>query len=461
MDLETLFPPLLTDATNSTSPWGSEQNEVNTDDVVVMLQEVVADARATGTLNGNDQYDIPRLVRGLYNNIFELEPRDVAEIITLPFFVAKVKDEDGRLTPGGGKGGDSVVEAAKADDDDDDDEDDDDMAVLMGVPVMVLVTRTLVPELFPDLLPSDVLPQFPLLGRLFFSNEDDEKDATVFADDTMTAVQTILMEANITGAEGMFADDPINGTAVVDLLMNRTVATWTEFQNDPVSTAVRVVVASAMTGQSILRQVAPLLFGSDNGNDVSASNVLTLLNATTTTTDPAVVGSNIRVTVQDTYPSVVIYGDYFMTVTKNIVDTAVPGYLSGGPADPNRPVQSLLGGFFDVTNSCEVELTSCEATLMLAEGLTRDLNDKDDDLNDKDDEVVVVAPAMPVAEKPPKKDDKKDDTAEAEEEEPAKETFSATPVDSIQVESSTTLYFDRAVLLIVTATATGILTVAF
>lgn len=383
--------------------------------VLDRLHDVVENAQQTGTL---DESNLPDLVENLYDMIFQLEPRDVAAIITLPFFVATAndrmqsKDKPDKDDKNKDKKGNDTMDYSPP----------DGVALLLGVPIIVLVARVMVGRLLPGLLPSNILPSFPLIDRLFFS----ETDADVFADATMVEVESILVDANITGAEGMFTDEPESGSAIVDLLMGRVEATVDDFEDDPVSTAVRVVATSVVTSQSVLTQFAPIIFGE---MEDPASSLFELLDFNTT--DPEVAGTNVREIVEGNYPTVISYGDFFVSVTKNILDTALPGYFTGDTEDQG-PIQNLLGGFFESTNSCEVDLTSCQASLLLAQGLTRDLND---DESEPEMPIMIVSPL-------PGKDDETESIAPRNE-----------PINMIQEQSSSTRYAINAGLAIMAAGA--------
>lgn len=401
--------------------------KVESDDVVELLHNVVEDAHLNGTL---DDSNLPYLVENLYDMIFELQPRDVAEIITLPFFVAKADD---KKKPKDGKPKDHPVKPGK----DMIDGTSDGLPFLLGVPVIVLVTRVMVARLLPDLLPSNVLPDFPLIDRLFFSGTE----ADVFADATMAEVESILVEANITGAEGMFAEDPEGGSAIVDLFLGRAEATVDDFEADPVATTVRVVATSAITSQSVLNQFAPILFSGEND---PASTVFSLLDFNAT--DPEDAATNVREIVQDNYPAIISYGDFFVSVTKNILDTILPGYFTGDEEEQG-PIQSLLGSFFESTNSCDVDLTACQASLLLAQGLTRDLNDDDSEPEtlEPDMPIVVVAPL-------PNKNDSSEPADDATE----SSLPDTEPINMIREQSSSSYYALSAGLLVMAAVAVAI-----
>ena len=334
---------------------------VDLETTLTELRSLVATAKTERKLQDPEKR-VPSLIRRLVGSIFFLAPKDVADLLSLPFFlVANRRRVDG----------DAAAE-----------EEDEDGIVgqLLGVPIVVISTRYVISRLFPDLLLTDLIPDLPFLDRLVATPAAGGQESfEQFSNETMEELRTIL--ADSTNSSGLFEEDPEAGQSALDIVQGFAkveVITLANFLNDPIVTAVRLAVAAVLATTGVASRLSAFRLPSTTA---ILEGVLTTVGLNATETLPfftRLVGIPLIGIVAEGFPPLKNLLDGFDAIASNILQVVFPDAISelqtvvadnfSAGDEGTSPFSQFFSGF-----GCKIALASCSARSFLANALSFEL----------------------------------------------------------------------------------------
>lgn len=368
----TLFPnfslaTILSEVANTTTGAGpttmNEQPTPALDTTVAELRSLVAKAKEDQKLGEKDVRLIPDLVSRLFGLIFFLGPKDLADILTLPFLVL------GRKNRVEADGHDEDVEKERSA-----------ISKLLSVPVVVLTTRYVVARLFPDLLLTDLVPDIPLLNNARNPPcSTAHKDFQEFANETLMELGFVLENSNITNTTGMLADVPEEvGQSVLELVESFAdveAITLSNFLDDPIITGVRLAVAALLATTTVASRLSVFHLPTTTA---ILTPIIAAVGLNVTETLPffnRLIGLPVFAIVAEGFPPLKRLLDGFDLIVTNMLQIIFPNALaemetvfSDNFAPGGFSFSRLFSGF-----GCRIALASCSTKNFLTEALGAEL----------------------------------------------------------------------------------------